>query len=575
MRPTPSIALVRREALRDLRRPRAAVILILFLLLLLTLVLAAFEGEAVTAVNASETSARILISISMTLMAASFVLVPALACGSIVLEKEQESFDLLRMTLIRPSGIIIGKLVNVAGFYVLLFIASLPAVATVLLLVGVERGQLALILALLFLTMVNCALTGIVCSAFARRYLTAVITSYLLVLFFGGGFFFLLSARDLISVLIGGGSAQSILDDLLTRGMTLSPVGTVLGVLFGQATSKEVIWAVVYQVVYGGICYFLALKLQFRPPRMARQELYKPIDDTATLSVRRKRFPYYLIDPMRRKAPIGDRVNALRAKDLRWGLARRASMIVRMYYLLLIGYGFFCVGAAFNMPYHTQDIFTWYATQSVLGGIVIVLLASGAYPKERELGNMDMLRMTLLDANEIARGKLGAVLLVLMPLLVIVGVGNAWIFYAWSRWFWVLCAGTASSLVALGLILAVVLAISMRSKRTSVSLLLSFFSAGLTLCGSFLLLMLLLVLSDLVYLDLNNWLDDHNALAMGTLGFTSPLAPLLFFCAEMRGDTSNYSGWMWAVSTAFFAGATWWLYRCSWRRFERVHMRDT
>ena len=74
-----------------------------------------------------------------TLYIASLLIVPALAGASVVSEKENDTFELLAVTHIHPSSFLLGKRLNVVGYYLLMLLALFPLVAVVSFLVGLER----------------------------------------------------------------------------------------------------------------------------------------------------------------------------------------------------------------------------------------------------------------------------------------------------------------------------------------------------------------------------------------------------------------------------------------------------
>ncbi len=80
---------------------------------------------------------------SWTLSFAFFFCVPAVAAVAITTERERDTYDLLYGTRIRPSGIILGKLIASTGFFALLFALTFPMAAVVYLLGGFEVADFA------------------------------------------------------------------------------------------------------------------------------------------------------------------------------------------------------------------------------------------------------------------------------------------------------------------------------------------------------------------------------------------------------------------------------------------------
>ncbi len=107
---------------------------------------------------------------------------PALTAGAITSERERQTFDLLRTTLLSARSLVFGKLGSACMYLFLLIFTALPIEALAFLLGGVGMEELlvsSLILAVN--TLFFCAL-GLFCSSFTKRTLTATVTSYAIIL---------------------------------------------------------------------------------------------------------------------------------------------------------------------------------------------------------------------------------------------------------------------------------------------------------------------------------------------------------------------------------------------------------
>jgi len=137
-------------------------------------------------------------------------IVPAFTAGAITGERERQTFDLLRTTLLSPSALILGKLLSALAFIFLLLLAAIPLQSIAFLFGGVSELEIVLSFVILFVTAIALGTIGLYFSARMQRTLPASVATYgvaLLVmvalpllmavlLAVGGSFFFgLLNAR--------------------------------------------------------------------------------------------------------------------------------------------------------------------------------------------------------------------------------------------------------------------------------------------------------------------------------------------------------------------------------------------
>lgn len=107
---------------------------------------------------------------------------PALTAGAITSERERQTFDLLRTTLISPRTLVLGKLASACTYLLLLTYTALPIQALAFLIGGIGMEEIIVsILMLLVNIFFFCAL-GFLCSTFSKRTLTATITCYSIIL---------------------------------------------------------------------------------------------------------------------------------------------------------------------------------------------------------------------------------------------------------------------------------------------------------------------------------------------------------------------------------------------------------
>ena len=115
--------------------------------------------------------------IIMELIIVSFT-APALTSGAISNEHERQTFDLLRVTLLPASRLILGKFLAGLVFLLLLIFTAIPLLSPAFLIGGVLASEIAVALLILLVTAVAFCAVGIFYSTLTRRTLAATVLSY-------------------------------------------------------------------------------------------------------------------------------------------------------------------------------------------------------------------------------------------------------------------------------------------------------------------------------------------------------------------------------------------------------------
>ena len=103
---------------------------------------------------------------------------PAFTAGAISGERERQTYELLRTTLLPARSLVLGKLTSALSFIVLLLIAAVPLQSLVFLLGGVAAEEVLISLAMLLVTALASGSAGIFFSAIMRRTLGASVLTY-------------------------------------------------------------------------------------------------------------------------------------------------------------------------------------------------------------------------------------------------------------------------------------------------------------------------------------------------------------------------------------------------------------
>ncbi len=103
---------------------------------------------------------------------------PAFTAAAVSGERERQTFDLLRTTLLSAHAFVLGKLVSSLSYIFLLVIVSIPLQSIAFLLGGLSAVELIVSQVLVLVAAVAYALYGLWCSASMRSTLTATVATF-------------------------------------------------------------------------------------------------------------------------------------------------------------------------------------------------------------------------------------------------------------------------------------------------------------------------------------------------------------------------------------------------------------
>ena len=172
-----------RELRGRMRGARAFVVLTLYLALMggFSLILY-FVFGAVNAQNASSATGVIGRTLFVGVVAVQLLLIiliaPSFTAGAITGERERQTYDLVRTTLLTTPSFIIGKLESSLAYILLLLLAAIPLQALAFLFGGIGQAELLLAFVILMVTAVAFGAVGIFFSASQVRTLSASVRTY-------------------------------------------------------------------------------------------------------------------------------------------------------------------------------------------------------------------------------------------------------------------------------------------------------------------------------------------------------------------------------------------------------------
>jgi len=133
--------------------------------------------------------------IGMEMIMVSFI-APALTSGAISTERERQTYDILRVTLLSPGALVLGKYASGLIFLFLLLFSSIPLQSPAFILGGVLPEEILIATLVLMVTTITFCAVGIYTSSLFSRTLVSTVLSYAFAIFlvFGIPIFFLIFA---------------------------------------------------------------------------------------------------------------------------------------------------------------------------------------------------------------------------------------------------------------------------------------------------------------------------------------------------------------------------------------------
>lgn len=379
----PISALLRREILSSLRRPRA--------ILLVGGATAAFVAWFLYMLPRGEDQetlydpADVLNTIGVGLVALTLLMLPPLTIINVREEKHQQTIDLLVMTLIRPGFILCGKLFSTCVLFFLTLVALLPILGVSFFFVGIDTAEFATLFARLLLAAVLAVALAALAAVSFENFIQACVFSY-----------FILFFANLIPMCM-----------MMDSG--------AVGVAYGRA--PLFLASLAFVLIVSVIALHTAAELFLRITAPAPPSQERPIDNPVVLNERRGTYPFYLIDPRRRKPPVGDNENAVFRREVITS-PFQATIRIR----LAMGYALFTVPiftfTSFERYEASLNMVSMFLAQAAFLTFLCPAFAATLMVKEHEQDNLDMLRMTLLTPGEILRGKLMAGISFIAPILI-------------------------------------------------------------------------------------------------------------------------------------------------------------
>src|SRR5205085_3227407 len=173
---------LQRELLVNLRMIRAFVLQFMYLGLLGLLVYFAWPHDQKIDTRNPQAAKQLVGLFFLGQYILASLMAPTFAAGTITGEKERKTYEMLLASPLRPSTILIGKLLSSLSYLVLLILSSLPLMILCFLLGGILLSEIARAYLTLILAAGTFGLISVACSSYFRRTSSALVVSYLIIL---------------------------------------------------------------------------------------------------------------------------------------------------------------------------------------------------------------------------------------------------------------------------------------------------------------------------------------------------------------------------------------------------------
>ncbi|MEN6449324.1 MAG: ABC transporter permease, partial [Thermoguttaceae bacterium] len=368
---------LQRELLVNLRMLRGFVLLFAYVAMLGLVVFVAWPSETRLDLTTSPTQAKQLVNlfflgqyVLLSLMAPSF------AAGTITGEKERKTYEMLLASPLRPTAIVLGKLLASLSHLAVLVFASLPIVMLCLPLGGVSPYEVLATYVAMAASVIAFGMICVTLSSFFTRTIAALVVSYLLIL-----------PMVLFGVLFYKAAEDAAAFRLVALAFVI-PTGcaALCGVLL-TATSRRLL----------------------HPPDVgaeAKEVVDPDLEQRAAVGmvIRSDQFPDKLFAPAKRDDMMADGLNPVYDKEMRSELFGQGTLMLRLVIQLSMALGLLLMAICL---YVWPPMAPWYAGYVLLFNMLVgPVFSAGALTSERERETLELLLCTTLSPWQILSGKL-------------------------------------------------------------------------------------------------------------------------------------------------------------------------
>jgi len=370
---------LQRELLVNLRMTRAFVLLLAYQVLLGAVVFVAWPQETRLDLTTNPEAARRLVNLFfLGQYIIASLMAPSFAAGTVSGEKERKTYEMLLASPLRPSAIVLGKLLASLMHLGILIFASLPIVMLCLPLGGVSFWEVVGAYFALILSVTAFGMISIACSSFFQRTAASLVVSYLLIL-----------PLALVGVLLW---------------VALEPLGELRLVL--TFATLPVLFAALVATLFS----VTAARL-LHPPDVGSEgkeviDIEEENRQAVGLVIQRDQFPDRLFAPPKRMDFLDDGANPVYDKEIRSEIFSQGTLMMRVVIQVSMFLAIPLMAVCLYMfPQFAASYIAYVIMFNMLVGPVF---SAGTITSERERQTLDLLLCTLISPLQILWGKLFA-----------------------------------------------------------------------------------------------------------------------------------------------------------------------
>ena len=540
---------MQRELLVNLRMGRAFILLLVYQVLLGAVVYFAWPQDAqldLTEGSSSRQQAKGLVDLFFVgQYVLASMMAPSFAAGTITGEKERKTYEMLLASPLKPTAIILGKLVASLTHLAVLIFASLPIVMLCLPLGGAQVYEVLAAYVALIVSVISFGMISVACSAYFQRTSASLVVSYLIILPFA-----ILGAIVWMSM-----SSGELAPIRLFLILTVLPASALILFL---------------------LLFFNTSNLLLHPPDVGAEgkdvvDLEQEAQQAVGLVIQRDQFPDKLFAPPKRDDLMEDNANPVYDKEIRSEIFSQGTLMLRLVIQvsMLLALPFMAV-CLYLWPQYAP----WYICYVVMFNMLVgPVFSSGSVTSERERETLDLLLTTVITPWQILWGKLIAGLRV-SSVLTLFLVWPVLLACAMVSLYWrnLSSVGAYLLIVLLTCLTTAVIALfcSVLFRKTSTSMMTSYLVVIILFCAPL----------AVRYFAETFFPNLPNTPAVAQAGFTSPFAAAFAVPLDVGLNSSEPVDEQQAIGNwrlfgyyvaftlgmnAFLSGTMMWLFNVRWR----------
>ena len=367
---------LQRELLVNLRMDRAFILLFAYLAALGGVVYIAWpEKQSLDMTNSA--AARSLVDLFFV---GQFVLAslmaPSFAAGTITGEKERKTYESLLASPLKPSAIILGKLLAALVHLAVLVFCSLPIVMLCVPLGGVSFFEVLAAYLALTVSVATFGMIAVACSSYFQRTVASLTVSYLIIL-----------PMALFGALMWRGLADNGEVRLFVSLVVLPIAGGALFVALFISTARRLL----------------------HPPDVGSEgkevvDVEHEMKHAVGMVIRSDQFPDRLFAPAKRDDLMPDGINPVYDKEMRSELFSQGTLMLRIVIQVSMFVAIPLMAAFF---YLWPPLAPWYVCYVLLFNMLVgPVFSADRITSERERETLELLLTTTISPWQILWGKL-------------------------------------------------------------------------------------------------------------------------------------------------------------------------